>query len=244
MARRRAERDEAPIPVSSLDEYRRIKNVLSDTEVLHLALKELPAAIFAETQDFNYGFHNKTGLEFSADEMKVLGFGHKFVMSGYGPTRKQLQQALHALNRRVLLRDFYAQKEAIEGKSELVQPPDRRLHVKNPHFHPLTQGFIQYPGEAFKRPFEPNPGVLAFLEDVAEQIHRNLRIIRKAPIDDNMSVEQREAVTRIHENLDIVLTEADKNKGWVAMLATDYEAMGLRMLQLSHIVLWKASRIF
>ena len=50
------------------------------------------------------------------------------------------------------------------------------------------------------------------------------------PIKDNLSVAQRDAVTRILEDLDIVLTEADKNKGWVAMRAGDYEAMGLRML--------------
>ena len=122
MARRRAAKDGAPIPVSSIDEYRRIKDVLPDDAVLHLALKELPSMIFNDMQDFNYGFHNKTGLEFTADETKVLGFGHKFVMTGYGPTKRQLQQALFSMNRRVLLRDFYAQKEAIEGKSDSFQP--------------------------------------------------------------------------------------------------------------------------
>jgi hypothetical protein len=146
------------------------------------------------------------------------------------------------MNRSVLLRDFYAQKEAIEGKSDSVQPPDRRLQVKNPHFHPLTQGFIQHPGEAFKRPFEPTPAVIAFLECLADQLHRNLRLLRKAPINDNMSLEQRAAITRILENLDIVLTEADKNKGWVAMLATDYEEMGLRMLRLSHIEIYESEQ--
>ena len=74
-----------------------------------------------------------------------------------------------------------------------------------------------------------------FMDTVADQLHRNLKIIRKEPINDNMSLEQRDAVTAILNNLDIVLSEADKNKGWVAMLASDYEAMGLRMLGLSHI---------
>jgi hypothetical protein len=60
LARRRAAKDGAPIPVSSIDEYRRIKDVLPDDAVLHLALKELPAMIFSDMQDFNYGFHNKT----------------------------------------------------------------------------------------------------------------------------------------------------------------------------------------
>ena len=202
---------------------------------MHLALRELPAAIFAETTDFNYGFHNQTGMEFTVEEMKVLGYGHKIVMAGYGPSKRQLQQALHGLNRRVLLRDYFAQKEAIEGKSTVTQAPDRRLSVKNPHFNPLTHGFIQHPGEAFKRPFEPNAAVIMFLDILADNIHRNLRIVRKEPINDNMSLEQREAVTAILENLDIVLAEADKNKGWVAMLSKNYEAMGLRMLRLSHI---------
>ena len=57
-----------------------------------------------------------------------------------------------------------------------------------------------------------------------------------------MSLEQRAAITRILENLDIVLTEADKNKGWVAMLATDYEEMGLRMLRLSHIEIYESEQ--
>ena len=33
----------------------------------------------------------------------------------------------------------------------------------------------------------------------------------------------------------MVLAEVDKNKGWVAMQGSDYEVMGLRMLQKSHI---------
>ena len=228
----------APIPCGSISEFRRIGQIkakVSDEQLMHLALRELPAAIFAETTDFNYGFHNQTGMEFTVEEMKVLGYGHKFVMAGYGPSKRQLQQALHGLNRRVLLRDYFAQKEAIEGKSTVTQAPDRRLSVKNPHFNPLTHGFIQHPGEAFKRPFEPNAAVIMFLDILADNIHRNLRIVRKEPINDNMSLEQREAVTAILENLDIVLAEADKNKGWVAMLSKNYEAMGLRMLRLSHI---------
>jgi hypothetical protein len=51
-------------------------------------------------------------MEFTPDEIKVLGYGHKFVITGYGPTTKQLNKALWAFNRRVLLRDFFAQKEA------------------------------------------------------------------------------------------------------------------------------------
>jgi hypothetical protein len=60
LARRRAERDEAPIPVNSLEEYRRIKNVLSDTEVLHLAFKSCgisqPDNFY--TDEYIYGYIN------------------------------------------------------------------------------------------------------------------------------------------------------------------------------------------
>jgi hypothetical protein len=46
--RQAAGREGKPIPCSSLSEYRRIKDVLPDDQVLHLAMRELPTAIFAE----------------------------------------------------------------------------------------------------------------------------------------------------------------------------------------------------
>ena len=59
--------------------------------------------------------------------------------------------------------------------------------------------------------------------------------MRKQPIRDNLTLEQRESVAVIRDNLELVLSEADKGKGWVAMQANEYEEMGLRMLAQSHI---------
>ena len=192
--------------------------------------------IFDGSPDFNYGFHNHTDIEFTAAEQQLLGYGHKFVIAGFGPSAKQLTAALRVMNRRLFLRDYFYQKEAIEGKSTLGRPPDKRLSVKNPHFHPQLTGMIQHPGESQPRRYVPNEHMIMFMNDLADRLQENLKIVRRQPIKDNLSVAQREAVTRILEDLDLVLTEADKNKGWVAMRASDYEAMGLRMLQKSHVV--------
>jgi hypothetical protein len=60
----------------SISEFRRIGQIkakVTDEQLLHLALRELPASIFAKTTDFNYGFHNQTGMELIFEEMKVSG---------------------------------------------------------------------------------------------------------------------------------------------------------------------------
>jgi hypothetical protein len=68
LKRRGAERAGQPVPCESIDEYRRIKDLLPDDQIDHLALRELPAVIFDESPDFNYGFHNHTDIEFTAAE--------------------------------------------------------------------------------------------------------------------------------------------------------------------------------
>ena len=112
------------------------------------------------------------------------------------------------------------------------------MSVKKPHFHPLISGFIAHPdgnGGTVLHKYQANPAVLAFCECVADQLHRHLKIVRKQPIRDNLTLKQRESIEVIRDNMELVLTEADKGKGWVAMQANEYEEMGLRMLRLSHI---------
>jgi hypothetical protein len=72
------------VPCASIDEYRRIKDLLSDDQIDHLAMKELPTVIFDGSPYFNYGFHNHTDIEFTAAKQQVMGYGHKFVIAGFG----------------------------------------------------------------------------------------------------------------------------------------------------------------
>ena len=87
-----------------------IKVLLPDDQIDHLAMRELPAVIFDGSPDFNYGFHNHTDIEFTAAEQQLLGYGHKFVIAGFGPSAKQLTAALRVMNRRLFLRDYFYQK--------------------------------------------------------------------------------------------------------------------------------------
>jgi hypothetical protein len=54
LKRRGAERATLPVPCASIDEHRRIKDLLSDDQIDHLAMRELPAVIFNGSLDFNF----------------------------------------------------------------------------------------------------------------------------------------------------------------------------------------------
>eukprot|EP01050_Picozoa_sp_SAG11_P021473 SAG11_NODE_3828_length_2199_cov_7.007619_1_plen_221_part_10 len=214
--------------VTSIAEYLKVAGELPREEVRHLLLLEKPDEWFMEPP-FNSGFHNLSSAELSVDEISLLGLGHKFIPVSYGPTKTSLDKSLKQYNRRVLLRDFFAQAEAAGELRRRDPPPDPRLRTGDPHWHPLDHGTIR------DEPYIPTPAVQQYLDDIGAELHRRRAMAANIRVVDNLTRGQRTALAALEQRHDVVVTEADKNLGLVLMDRADYVSMGLEMLSESHI---------
>ena len=89
--RRQAAKDGQPIPMTSLAEYRRTDVVISDAQVLALLVREQP--MHSWFNNFNFAFHNHSSQPLNAAELRVLGLGHKFIPTNYGPPSRAKELA-------------------------------------------------------------------------------------------------------------------------------------------------------
>ena len=141
--------------MNSLEEYMRIGPMVSDDRVRLMFHAEKPISWFFEP-NINMGFHHLSTVELQLDEMKLIGLGHKFIPSSYGPSKAELKRALRQFNRRVLIRDFFWQLN--RNADDVGQAPDTMLRTANPNWHPLDARI----GDA---PFVPTPSVQEFLDE-------------------------------------------------------------------------------
>eukprot|EP01050_Picozoa_sp_SAG11_P024860 SAG11_NODE_5423_length_1564_cov_1.868942_2_plen_105_part_00 len=74
-----------------------------------------------------------------------------------------------------------------------------------------------------------------FLEDVFDSLIKDFDRCSKIRYRSNLTLDQRAALHSLRHHIDIVITESDKNLGVVAMNASNYECLGLRMFAQSHV---------
>ena len=232
LVRRRAGRSGQAIPCTSIAEYERCTSIkLTDREVLRLVLLETDMAAFVRSAAFNARFHNRTTAELSTEQLQILGLGHKFIPTRFGPSKATVGKALRQLARRLYLRDFFAQRGDDEGPGP---PPDPRLRVRNSDWHPLRDGLL-VDENGDPTPYVPSRGVQEFLNDVDQQVHAALGRVRRMPLVDNLSAAQRAAVTALRADPAVVICESDKNQGLMVLDAADYRQLGQEALQASAV---------
>ena len=214
---------------SSLEFVQCLSLVLTDQELLRLVLRETNVEELLEAAQLNLRFHNRSSATLTEAQLHVLGLGHKFIPTQYGPSARTVGVALQQFACRLYLRDFFARAD---HWTDAPPPPDKRLRVHNPSWHLLTDGMLLGPdGELV--PYTPSPGVQEFLDDVDIQVNTARWWTKTWPLIDNVSAAQRAAVTKLRRNPQIVVCESDKNQGLMAMDAADYEALGRRCLAAS-----------
>eukprot|EP01052_Picozoa_sp_SAG31_P044522 SAG31_NODE_7795_length_1594_cov_6.555184_2_plen_233_part_00 len=191
--------------------------VLPDSEVLKLQLFSTPAYQLRNLllKSFNYRFHNWTSAILSAEELSVLGLGLRFIPTQFGPTFKQLSSSLYEFGRLIYLRDFFARKAELGELDEHPPPPDSRLRVRNPDFHPLHSGYFGEGDDAVK--YKPSFGVREYVNDVTATLVSAFSNYKETKLDDNLTAAQRAAIVSLRSRLDVVICESDKNQGLLAM---------------------------
>lgn len=202
-----------------------MNGILPDQEVLRLVVLNTPVSEL--TAVFNYAFHNLSSARLTTAELQVLGLGHKFVPVDHGPSAEQLGRSVQQFARRVYLRDFFAQAGTGRGIESI--PPDVRLRVRSPDWHPLSDGTID------GQPYEPSPGIQEFLDETENLLTASLARVRQIRVADNLTLSQRQAIKSLRENVDLVVAESDKNKGLCIMDASAYKALGERILAASAV---------
>eukprot|EP01052_Picozoa_sp_SAG31_P021181 SAG31_NODE_1625_length_7716_cov_23.849941_7_plen_149_part_00 len=130
--------------------------------------------------------------------------GLKFIPVNYGPTEQQIHKALMQFSRRVYLRDFFAQAGPSDNAGDA---PDKRLRVRNPKWHPLTDGRI---GD---NPYVPSKGVPEIVQSVETDLYSRLETPRNKPLKDNLKPAERKAINSLRNNKELVICEADKGMG-------------------------------
>ena len=219
--RRQAAKDGQPIPMTSLAEYRRTDVVISDAQVLALLVREQP--MHSWFNNFNFAFHNHSSQPLNAAELRVLGLGHKFIPTNYGPSQSIMKKAMQQFARRVYLRDFFGQIESTDS----APPPDTRLRVRNQQWHPLQDGKV---GD---EPYQPSPGVQEFIDGVDAQLHEAQARVQQIRVSDNLTAAERSAIQTLRHNVDLVISESDKNMGLLVMDASQYRDLGYECLRKS-----------
>eukprot|EP01050_Picozoa_sp_SAG11_P015287 SAG11_NODE_1966_length_3988_cov_16.269221_2_plen_533_part_00 len=215
--------------VHSVDEYMRVAGELPNEDLRQLILLEKPDDFFLAAP-FKARFHNLSSVKLTNDELSVLGLGHKFIPTSFGPSKRSLDKCLKQYNRRVLLRDFFAQAKAAGEYRERAAPPGKRLRTGDPTWHPLEDGTIR------DEPYVPTEAVQVYLDDVGEELHARLAATAQMRVRDNLIAGQRKALAALQDkHRGIVCIEADKNLGLVVMDRSDYTTMGLEMLGQSHV---------
>ena len=94
--------------------------------------------------------------------------GDKFVPTSWAPSKALLDKQLKQFERRVLIRDFFAQQGI---RDETFPPPDTRLRVANPSWHPLDAMI----GD---EPYVPTPAVYDFLDEFAAELHSRYTAVK------------------------------------------------------------------
>eukprot|EP01050_Picozoa_sp_SAG11_P026723 SAG11_NODE_6506_length_1300_cov_1.746878_1_plen_65_part_10 len=61
--------------------------------MLHLLLLQKPLDWFLQPK-FNLGFHNLSMIDFTPDELQVLGLGDKFIPTSWQPSKELLDKQL------------------------------------------------------------------------------------------------------------------------------------------------------
>ena len=92
---------------------------------------------------------------------------------------------------------------------DYAPPPDHRLRVRNPMFHPLYHG-SHGSGDSLE-PYEPTLGVAEYVDEVRAVLrdaHKNMRAV---PMVDNLTREQREALQSLRTRTDIVICESESS---------------------------------
>ena len=172
----------------------------------------------------NLGFHHLADGELLLHERKLLGLGHKFIPTSYEPSASGLQRGLSQFNRRVLIRDFFAQ---LADSNDAGPAPDIRLRTANPLWHPLKA----YIGDA---PYVPTPAVQEFLDEFGREMMQTLGHLKDLKIRDNLTRDERIAINTLLGRSDMVFLEADKARGLVLKNTADYRTEGRAELQLTY----------
>eukprot|EP01050_Picozoa_sp_SAG11_P004537 SAG11_NODE_292_length_11180_cov_6.023825_9_plen_509_part_00 len=121
------------------------------------------------------------------------------------------------------------------GELRDAPPPlDVRLRVRNPQWHPLIDGIVA------DEPYQPNPHVIKFLDELGEELHMRLQTATKVKVHDNLTRGERAAYSSLERRSDVVIGHADKNQGLFAMNTSDYTELGENMLHASHAIITAA----
>ncbi|MDA8639334.1 hypothetical protein N9L31_00020 [bacterium] len=81
----------------------------------------------------------------------------------------------------------------------------------------------------------PTPAVSGFLDDFSAELQSRFAAVKPRKLKPNLTSAELTARDSLRRREDIVILRADKNLGSVAMNTTDYELMGLEMLNQSHV---------
>ena len=141
----------------------------------------------------------------------------------YGPSQSIMKKAMQQFARRVYLRDFFGQIESTDS----APPPDTRLRVRNEQWHPLQDGKV---GD---EPYQPSPGVQEFIDGVDAQLHEAQARVQQIRVSDNLTAAERSAIQTLRHNVDLVISESDKNMGLLVMDASQYRDLGYECLRKS-----------
>ena len=188
------------------------------------------SVLYAEV--FNLAFRNFSSYDFSADEWSVVG------LCGFSPTPTtsvSFDQRSVLASHKQFIRDIYLTDYNIDREDP--PPPDdwmaaaanqipERFRVPKPDFHPLDH-------VADDPPYIPSEGIAEFAQRTKDALLEKVAA-RPAHVP-NLSRAQRQALTRLRANKDLVIAFADKNLGLVADDASNYERHGLHALASTHI---------
>jgi hypothetical protein len=215
-------------------EYLSLPRVFNDLALTLLVTGMLCSSVLY-TECYNLAFKNFSSRDFCADEWSVIG------LCGFSPTPTDSitadQNSVHAAHtdfmRGIYLYDYNREREETPPPDDWWQAtPDQvppRLRVPKPDFHPLQNAATAQNPEGYI----PSEGISDFATKTANALR--LAVSARPAHVKNLSRAQRQALTRLRADSNLVIAFADKNLGLVADDASNYERHGLNALAATHV---------